>query len=253
MRIPDFGPVYIKEGPHKGRIGNFDDESYDPIDEKAKAVVLFGHGFLASKSHLISYDDILEINSNILLKRREQLVRAINLKEYDGKKISQSQRMSYLEEIELVHSLLSDRLLEAMFKLNKGDVKIFLSHSSLDKEFVTPLAVDLKSYGFDVWLDEWEIFAGESIPTRISEGIKECQFVLLILSPNSVKSKWVETEWQAKYWEEIESGNIKLIPVLIDECEIPTLLKTKKYIDFTKDYSFALEDICLSINKLKNG
>jgi TIR domain len=52
---------------------------------------------------------------------------------------------------------------------------------------------------------------------------KECDFVLVLLSNNSVFSHWVEREWQAKYWNEVETERIKVIPVLIEECEIPTL------------------------------
>ena len=52
-------------------------------------------------------------------------------------------------------------------------MKIFLSHSSKDKEFVRKLADDLKTYGLSVWFDEWEIKVGDSITNKISQGIDE--------------------------------------------------------------------------------
>ncbi len=252
LGIPYYGPVYINSGKYQGRIGYYDGEEYDSEDQVDKAVVLFGDGFTSSEFHLIAYEDISEINSQVLLDRRESLLSAIYLKQENGQKITQKTRMSYLEELNYINSLLTDRMYEAMFSHNEKSTKIFLSHSSLDKPFVMPFAVDLKSHGFDVWLDTWEIHAGESIPTKISTGIEESDFLVLILSPNAVSSKWVEQEWQAKYWEELEKGKIKLIPVLIHDCEIPTLLKTKKYIDFTTDYSKGLEEMCFNLIKLQN-
>lgn len=247
MSRPDFGPVYINSGLHKGRIGYFDDTDED------KAVILFGNIFLASDYYLLPYKYLSEINSNLLFQRRDTLIRVIFLKEENGKKISQQKRISYLEEIEYINTLLYERMYDAMFQHPKDDIKLFLSHSSKDKAYVTSLAVDLKSFGYDVWLDEWEIVGGESIPTKIGEGLKKCDFLILVLSPNSTSSRWVENEWQAKYWEEIELGKIKLIPTLIEKCEIPILLKMKKYIDLSYDYSLGLANLRLSIDKLKNG
>jgi hypothetical protein len=72
--------------------------------------------------------------------------------------------------------------------------------------------------------------------------------VIIVLSNNSVKSTWVEREWKAKYWEELENNKSVLLPVLIEDCKIPTLLKTKKYADFRSDYSVALVELMGSIS-----
>ena len=44
---------------------------------------------------------------------------------------------------------------------------VFLSHSSKDEAVVRPLAERLRADGLRVWLDEWEIKPGDSIPTKI--------------------------------------------------------------------------------------
>ena len=129
-----------------------------------------------------------------------------------------------------------------------------------DSRYVTPpwkgsqhtrgLAVDLSSLGHSPWLDEWEILGGESIPTKIATGIEESDYIVLVLSKYAVTSNWVEQEWQAKYWAEITNYKVSIIPILIDDCVIPTLLRTKKYIDFREDYTLALEQLANSVNKL---
>jgi hypothetical protein len=40
---------------------------------------------------------------------------------------------------------------------------LFLSHSSRDKIFVRKLANSMSRCGIDVWLDEWELQAGDSL------------------------------------------------------------------------------------------
>lgn len=246
----DYGPVYISGGKYKGRIGCFDGEEYDSISKKTKAVVLFGDLLLVNNFHMIDYKYLTPVNTKMLFERQEELTRIIYLNKENGKRITEEDKINYLLEVEYTNSLLHGRMFDAMFSHVGDSIKVFLSHSSFDKAFVMSLAVDLKNYGFDVWLDEWEILAGESIPSKINDGIKECDYLMLILSPNAVLSKWVENEWQAKYWEEVERGHIKLIPVLYQKCEIPPLLKMKKYVDFTKDYTIGLQDVCNSMKKL---
>ncbi|WP_370973439.1 toll/interleukin-1 receptor domain-containing protein [Amycolatopsis sp. cg9] len=97
------------------------------------------------------------------------------------------------------------------------------------------------------WLDEWQIKAGDSIPNKVSRGIDECDYLLVLLSPISVGSGWVEREWSTKYWTEVESGEICVIPVLLEDCAVPALLRTKKYADFRADYASGLEQIVDSL------
>lgn len=126
--------------------------------------------------------------------------------------------------------------------------KIFISYSSKDQNFVRNLAADLYDLGNLIWLDEWEIKVGECIVTKVEHGITEADYVVLVLSPNSVISNWVEREWKAKYWDEVERGQIFILPILIEDCEIPSLIKTKKYADFRKSYSVGLVQLAGGIN-----
>jgi EAL domain-containing protein (putative c-di-GMP-specific phosphodiesterase class I) len=44
------------------------------------------------------------------------------------------------------------------------DFDVFISHSARDKPRVLPIAERLRAEGLRVWLDDWEIADGESIP-----------------------------------------------------------------------------------------
>lgn len=109
---------------------------------------------------------------------------------------------------------------------------VFISYCSEDHKFIRKFSNDLRRLGHQVWLDEWETLVRQNLVGEIQKGIEGADFVAVALSKKSVKSGWVEREWQAKYWEEIEQRQIRVLPLLIEDCNIPTLLKPKKYADF---------------------
>ena len=81
----------------------------------------------------------------------------------------------------------------------------------------------------------------------ISQGIEACDIMVVVLSESAVTSKWVENEWQAKYWDEIKEDHIKVLPLLLEKCQIPTLLKAKKYADFSQEYNEGLADLLIAL------
>ena len=130
---------------------------------------------------------------------------------------------------------------------------VFISHSSKDKPFAKRLATDLADRGHTVWLDEWIIKIGECIVTKIERGISDADYVIIILSQNSVISEWVEREWKAKYWDEISKGQNLVLPLLIEDCHIPPLLKTKKYADFRTNYDVGFDAILSALSEKKGA
>ena len=124
---------------------------------------------------------------------------------------------------------------------------LFLSHSFRDKAVVRTLAQDLEHAGFTVWLDEWRIRIGECIATAIEHAITDCRFVVLALSPHAVSSGWVDREWKAKYWMEVQDGRICVLPVIIEKCEVPLLLRTKRYVNISEDYDDGVRILVASL------
>jgi hypothetical protein len=122
---------------------------------------------------------------------------------------------------------------------------IFLSHNWADKEFTRRLARDLQKAGARVWLDEAEIKLGESLISKIREGIDSVEYVGVILSPTSAKSEWVQREVDIAMNQEIEGKKVKVIPILHKRCDLPGFLKGKLYADMTSeaDYAAALPKI----------
>lgn len=128
--------------------------------------------------------------------------------------------------------------------------RVFVSHASEDKErFVLELATKLRSQGIDAWVDEWEILPGDSLIDKIfEEGIKSAQAMLVVLSEHSVQKPWVREELNAGVVKRIK-GQYRLIPVVIDDCEVPEVLKSTAWQKITDldNYDVELERIVASI------
>lgn len=123
-------------------------------------------------------------------------------------------------------------------------MKVFISHSSVDKKFVQRLAMDLRTRkGIDAWFDQWEINPGDKIPERLEEGLSEAEVLILILSPDSVNSQWAEYERQAWLVMQIEEEKRakkesrlparRLIPVLYRDCQKPVFLQPIHHVKIT--------------------
>lgn len=126
--------------------------------------------------------------------------------------------------------------------MNKS-AKIFLSHSSKDKDFVRKLASDLTKNDVPVWFDEWELKVGDSLNKKIGEAINESGWLAVVISGNSIKSTWVEKELNAGLATELEKKQVFVLPLVIDNCEIPIFLRDKLFADFRSDYSDGLTSL----------
>src|SRR5512133_4058489 len=71
---------------------------------------------------------------------------------------------------------------------------IFISYSRRDQEFVARLASDLDAQVAGVWFDQSDIQPGQKWHDEILEGIQECKAFILVLSPDSMASRYVREE-----------------------------------------------------------
>jgi TIR domain/FHIPEP family len=110
-------------------------------------------------------------------------------------------------------------------------MKVFLSHSSVDKNLARRLSLDLQATNIDVWLDQWEIGVGTEFVQSIERGVDEAEFVIVLLTPGSVASDWVNREWRRKVQKEAETKRIAVVPVRGELCEIPDFLAQCSQVD----------------------
>ena len=108
--------------------------------------------------------------------------------------------------------------------------KVFISHNSLDKPLARRIDHLLNLNGFKSWLDEGEIKFGESLIRKITDGIHNSDYLIALITPNSVTSKWVNYELEKAMSLEITLGKPIVVPIVVSECQVPRFLLEKRYL-----------------------
>jgi len=109
---------------------------------------------------------------------------------------------------------------------------VFLSHSHHDRRFSRQLTDDLYHEGFPVWLDEAELQVGDSLVGAVQSAIDASRFLVPVISQNSVVSRWCQEELHQALAGQFRDGRIRVLPVVLDDCEIPGFLREKVYANF---------------------
>ena len=71
---------------------------------------------------------------------------------------------------------------------------LFISHSSKDDAFVRELRRTLADLKQEVWIDSRELRGGDPLWTAIQKGIEEASAYAIVVSTDSLQSKWVGKE-----------------------------------------------------------
>ena len=97
-------------------------------------------------------------------------------------------------------------------------MRLFISHASEDKDaFVRPLAEKLRQI-FDVWFDEYELTLGDRLLAKISEGLRSCDFGVVVLSPAFFAKKWPQAELDGLFALEEPTKKV-ILPIWKDVTE----------------------------------
>ena len=104
-------------------------------------------------------------------------------------------------------------------------LSVFLSYAHQDRAIAKSIAKELGKAGLRVWIDEGELRAGDSIIDRIATAIAEVEFVVALLSENSVSSQWCTKELALAVNSGLEKGRVRVLPVRIDNVGIPASIK----------------------------
>jgi hypothetical protein len=94
--------------------------------------------------------------------------------------------------------------------------RVFISHASKDREFVEREIISiLNKHGIETWYSTADITTAAHWEQSIRLGLKECDWFLVVLSPQSIASEWVRTE---VHWA-LEHRQGHVVPVLFESCD----------------------------------
>lgn len=113
-------------------------------------------------------------------------------------------------------------------------MRAFVSHNHKDKPAVRSFATKLRLGGMDIWLDEWELSPGDSIPGKVGVALDTVDTVLVCWSEHASTSEWVKSELETAIIRRLEDG-LRIIPVCLDDTPLPALLRPLYWVSVTED------------------
>jgi hypothetical protein len=144
--------------------------------------------------------------------------------------------------------------------MNIPKVFISYSHDNLEhKKWVLDLAIRMRNNGIDAIIDQWELKPGDDLPHFMEKNLDSADSILMICSENYVL-KANQGKGGVGYEKMIITSNLlsnidenKIIPIIKQDGGnlVPTFLKTKLYINFSKkdDYEFSFDELIRTIHK----
>lgn len=134
--------------------------------------------------------------------------------------------------------------------------KVFISYShdsAAHKKWVLEFATILRDRGIDAILDQWDLKPGDDLPQFMEQNLETADFAVMVCTKRYV-SKANAGEGGVGYEKMIMTSSSltkisdnKVIPIIKEngEPKVPTFLKTKLYVDFSKDddFEYAIDEL----------
>lgn len=96
---------------------------------------------------------------------------------------------------------------------DNAEYDVFISHASEDKEsFVNDLVQALMNRGIKVWYDSQNIEWGDSLRTKIDNGLRNASFGIVVLSNNFISKGWTRYELEGLFNIEMTKGKT-ILPI----------------------------------------
>jgi hypothetical protein len=114
-------------------------------------------------------------------------------------------------------------------------LRVFLCHSSDDKQFVRELYSRLRAENVDPWLDEKKLIPGQDWQTEIQKAVRTSDIILVCLSKGAINRKGFihkEIKYALDVADEQPEGTIFLIPLRLDECDMPERLRRWHWVNY---------------------
>lgn len=111
--------------------------------------------------------------------------------------------------------------------LGNQHLSIFISHCTNDDQFVNQLRTELQLRGFETWVDHFDVPPGSHWEKVVDQALSKCHTLIVIFSQAATESLNVRVEWM-----EFHTKSKLIIPIKIENCVIPLLLRYHHRVDF---------------------
>ncbi len=124
---------------------------------------------------------------------------------------------------------------------NDGFLRVFLSYSQKDEELVAELYRRLCDDGIEPWIAKKQLLPGQDRNQKILNAVNNSHIFIACLSKkaiseNGLMQRQIRNALEAA--QEIPLGSIFVIPLRLEECDIPDVLSNLQEIDYFREEGY---------------
>lgn len=181
-----------------------------------------------------------------LEKKRLAIDKRIRLIEYDNPDGKHTQVGDFL--IQLAELTSKDGTLKKEYqekavsapakKETRHNWSVFLSYAPNDKPMAQKIANFLYGYGIEVWFDQSMIKIGDTIISKIEEGIESSAY-MFVLVPSRGMREFQQKELEVALFNKQKGGFPIVVPVILEseaKEKIPASLRAIQWLDLSEDF-----------------
>src|SRR5271166_594848 len=96
----------------------------------------------------------------------------------------------------------------------QADKRVFISHTSRDKQFADLVVAKLRKHDMEPWIDSDHIGVGDDIFERLGDALKTSDLFVFIISGAALQSGWVDLEVKFATTRQIKENRILVMPFI---------------------------------------
>ena len=105
--------------------------------------------------------------------------------------------------------------------------EVFLSHSTKNRNITEKVAETLRSHKIPIWYSDDSIKGAQKWHDEIGKALRRCDWFVVLLSADSITSKWVKME--LGYALNHSQYDEHILPVLLEDCDYESLSWTQEF------------------------
>ncbi len=118
-------------------------------------------------------------------------------------------------------------------KSEKEHPRVFISYSHKDKEWVRNwLLRKMEGAGIKTHIDYRDFEIGVASLINMERAVEQCAKTVLVFTPDWVESEWSQFEGVMLQTKDPTGVKKRIVPVMLEDCELPTRLGILTYADF---------------------
>jgi TIR domain len=107
----------------------------------------------------------------------------------------------------------------------------FISYTHTDQSWAEWIGYVVEENGFTVVIQAWDFRPGSNFVVEMQNAATEAERTIMVVSPDYIKSRFTSPEWAAAFADDPQGLKQKLVPVVVQPCELPGLLRPLVHID----------------------